>query len=56
MNPIDHFSYWEHFKAAKDLALVLGPNNSKVKAIMEEANKIMDKFQSDKGMNFALKQ
>ena len=40
------FSYWEHFKMAKDLALVLSIDHPKRKAIEKEVNDISDKIKA----------
>jgi hypothetical protein len=39
------YSYWEHFKSAKDLALVLPINHPKRKVVEAELNKIMAEIQ-----------
>lgn len=43
---IQMFSYWEHFKAARDLALVLGSDHPKVKLLTNEANKLIDRIKT----------
>jgi len=37
-------SYWEHFKKAKDLALILPPEHPKRIALEKELNDILDKI------------
>lgn len=39
------YSYWEHFKSAKDLALVLPLNHPKRNALERELNKIQKDIQ-----------
>lgn len=34
------YSYWEHFKAAKDLALILPPDHPKRISIQKELDKL----------------
>lgn len=39
-----NYSYWEHFKYGKDLALILPLNHPKRLKIEEEINKILDQL------------
>jgi hypothetical protein len=39
------YSYWEHFKQAKDLALVLPLNHPKRKEIEKELSEMLKKIQ-----------
>lgn len=44
MKEILLYSYWEHFKAGKDLALILPVGHPKRLAIEEELNKILEQL------------
>lgn len=37
-------SYWEHFKAAKELALIFPPEHHRRIALQDEINKILDEI------------
>jgi hypothetical protein len=41
-----NFSYWEHFKAAKDLSLVLPPEHPRRAKIDQDMNDILKEMQS----------
>ena len=41
-----NFSYWEHFKHAKDLSLVLPLNHPKRIRVENELNNMLDKMNS----------
>lgn len=41
---IETYSYWEHFKAAKELALILPPDHPKRKKIEKAANEILERI------------
>ncbi len=38
------YSYWEHFKAAKDLALILPPEHPKRIQLEKTINELLDKI------------
>lgn len=52
INPVQQeillFSYWEHFKAAKDLAQVYPLNHHKRKKVENEMNVIIGQLQINK--------
>lgn len=37
-------SYWEHFKAAKDLALIYPPENEKIKRLTKTINELSEQI------------
>lgn len=40
------YNYWEHFKAAKDMAMVLPLDDPKRKAVEKELNDIQERIQA----------
>lgn len=38
------FSYWEHFKAAKELALIFPPDHPKIIGLNKSINEILEKI------------
>jgi hypothetical protein len=51
MIEILQYNYWEHFKAAKDLARVLPNDHPKIIAVEKSANELLDKINEIKNCN-----
>jgi hypothetical protein len=47
-NEILHYSYWEHFKWAKELSLVLPLDHPKRIRVEKELNNILDQINANK--------
>jgi len=46
------YNYWEHFKLAKDLALILPINHWKRKMLEEELNKLLTEIHKIKNEDY----
>lgn len=45
------YSYWEHHKAAKDLAMILPVGHPRRKQVEDEMNKLVEEIQKIKSNN-----
>lgn len=46
MNPIDNLNYWEHFKKAKDLALIYPPEHPQRVELQEVMETLLNEKQT----------
>lgn len=50
MIEILQYNYWEHFKAAKDVALILPPDHPKRQAIEKSMNQLLTEINTYDGV------